>query len=112
MTPEQEVRFFERIQKIFDDHSARADSAIQLAVDEMRLDIAAAFPDGDAKAHCDYHEALIRQATKRSEFWEKMRYEIYRYGLIGFAIWFIAQLAHSAGLDFWKLWDKFGSVIK
>lgn len=46
-----------------------------------------AFPDGDAKAHCEYHQLLIATARDKSEFWKKMRYDLVRYGLLGFLAW-------------------------
>lgn len=46
-----------------------------------------AFPGGDAKAHCEYHQLLIDAARDRSEFWKKMRYDLTRWGLFGFLVW-------------------------
>ena len=112
MTPEQESRILLHLQELLGKHKEHSDDNLKMTVAEIRSDIAAAFPDGDAKAHCEYHREIMEQIKARKEFWQKMRYEIYRYGLIGFCIWLVAQLAHSVGFDFWKLWDKFGGVVK
>lgn len=46
-----------------------------------------AFPEGDPDGHRKHHEAVIKAAEAKAEFWEKMRYEIAKYGLIGFLVW-------------------------
>lgn len=46
-----------------------------------------AFPEGDPDGHRKHHEAVIKAAEAKAEFWEKMRYEITKYGLIGFIAW-------------------------
>lgn len=112
MTPEQEVRFFAKFQRMFEDHKTHTDSALKTAISEIKSDVAAAFPDGDAKGHCDYHKELIEQAKARKDFWQKMRYEIYRWGFLGFLIWILSQLAHAIGVDLWKLIEKFGGLLK
>lgn len=46
-----------------------------------------AFPGGDAKTHCEYHQLLIDTARDKAEFWKKMRYDLIRWGLFGLAGW-------------------------
>lgn len=46
-----------------------------------------AFPEGDPDGHRKHHEAVIKAAEEKAEFWTKMRYEITKYGLIGFIAW-------------------------
>lgn len=46
-----------------------------------------AFPEGDPDGHRKHHEAVIKAAEEKAEFWKKMRYEITQKGLIGFSLW-------------------------
>ena len=56
------------------------------------------FPQGDPEGHRAYHEASIKRAEANAEFWSKMRFEISKWGLIGFSGWFIGMIAVSV----WK----------
>lgn len=56
----------------------------------------AAFPGGDPKGHCDWHEAEIARIRARKEFWQKMSFELAKWGLIGFLGWGFLQLWHGA----------------
>jgi len=56
------------------------------------------FPQGDPEGHRAYHEASIKRAEANADFWEKMRFEISKWGLIGFTGWFIGMIA----LSVWK----------
>lgn len=51
-----------------------------------------AFPDGDPEGHRRHHEAVIRAAEARAEFWTKMRFELFRWGLLGFLGWSLMSL--------------------
>jgi hypothetical protein len=51
-----------------------------------------AFPEGDADGHRMAHEAQMREIENRAAFWEKMRFEIMKWGLIGFLGWAAVQL--------------------
>lgn len=42
------------------------------------------FPDGDAGGHKMWHEATIRKIEARAKFWETMKTELAKWGLIGF----------------------------
>lgn len=42
-----------------------------------------AFPDGDPDGHRRYHEASIKEAEAKAEFWSKMRVSVSTWGLIG-----------------------------
>jgi hypothetical protein len=55
----------------------------------------AAFPDGDPRAHCEYHELLIATAREKKEFWTKMRYDLTRLGLLAFSLWALYALWKS-----------------
>jgi hypothetical protein len=54
--------------------------------------MAAAFPEGDPGGHRRHHELVIQKEEERVEFWKKMRYELAKWGLIGFAGWAIGYL--------------------
>lgn len=47
----------------------------------------AAFPEGDAPGHKAAHAAWIAKTEASAEFWQKMRFELTRWGLIGFIGW-------------------------
>lgn len=51
-----------------------------------------AFPSGDPEAHREYHEALIGEARQRKEFWNKLVFELTKWGLIGFLGWLVIQV--------------------
>lgn len=53
---------------------------------------AAAFPEGDPDGHRKHHEADIKAAEEKAEFWKKMRYELMQKGLIVFVPWAIYAL--------------------
>ena len=73
-------------------------------MDEVPANIAAAlavlmknaFPKGDPDGHRKHHEALIKAAEEKAEFWKKMRYEITRWGLMGFLGWALWTLGDAA----------------
>lgn len=46
-----------------------------------------AFPEGDAAGHRRVHEADILRVEASAQFWQKMKFEITRYGLLGFLAW-------------------------
>lgn len=57
-----------------------------------------AFPEGDPTGHRKHHEAVIAKAEARAKFWQKMLYEITKYGLMGFIGW-LAVTAWQAFLQ-------------
>jgi hemerythrin len=56
----------------------------------------AAFPGGDPKGHRIYHEEVISQVKAKKEFWNKLAFELAKYGLIAFVGWMVIQLWHGA----------------
>lgn len=50
------------------------------------------FPQGDALGHKKHHELSIKAAEDRAAFWSKMRFELSRWGLIGFIGWVVYSL--------------------
>ena len=55
-----------------------------------------AFPGGDPIGHCEWHEAEIARIRARKDFWQKMTFELAKWGLIGFLGWLFLQLWHGA----------------
>lgn len=53
-----------------------------------------AFPDGDPQGHRAHHELVIKREEARVKFWETMKTELGKWGLIGFLGW--------AGIALWK----------
>ena len=47
------------------------------------------FPEGDGDGHRRHHEAVIKQAEEKAEFWKKMVTKLSEWGLIGFAGWLL-----------------------
>ena len=54
-----------------------------------------AFPDGDPDGHRRAHEAWIKSQEQKAEFWEKMKTEVYKWGIIG-VLGFLATAAWVA----------------
>lgn len=54
--------------------------------------MAEAFPEGDPSGHRRHHELVIKRAEEQAEFWQKMRLELAKWGLIGFIGWALVQL--------------------
>ncbi len=73
--------------------------AVRAAMAEM---VTVAFPkDKDGKpdlvGHCGAHQAEIDAYRTRKEFWQKMLFELAKWGLIGFALWTLkAVVEHAA----------------
>lgn len=66
-----------------------------LTADELleKVDLLAkGFPNDDPAGHRMAHEALISAAEARRDFWQKLRFELAKYGLIGFAGWALYAL--------------------
>jgi hypothetical protein len=71
-----------------------ANRSVRTAVKEA---MSSAFPEGDPEGHRRYHEASIRHAEQRAEFWQAMRKEIGKWGLIS-VLGFLAMAAWRAFL--------------
>lgn len=46
-----------------------------------------AFPEGDPDGHRKHHEAVIKAAEEKAEFWKKMRVSVSTWGLLGVLGW-------------------------
>lgn len=53
-----------------------------------------AFPEKDFQGHKEYHEAKIASIQARKAFYDKLTFELTKWGLIGFAAWLF--------IDAWK----------
>ena len=68
------------------------DETLILAEEIAKL-MNSAFPAADPDGHRLYHEAQMRAAEDRADFWKKMRFEIAKYGLLGFLGWAVGVIA-------------------
>lgn len=64
----------------------RRDEALALAEAVATL-MVKSFPEGDAEGHRKMHEAEMKAVEARAEFWQKMLFEVSKYGLIGVLGW-------------------------
>lgn len=48
-----------------------------------------AFPAGDPDGHRKHHEAVIKAAEEKAEFWKKMRISVTSWGLLGVLGWLL-----------------------
>lgn len=71
----------------------RHDDTLLLGEELSKL-LIRAFPEGDPDGHRAHHESVIKAAEAKAAFWQKMVFEISRWGLIGFIAW--------AGLALWN----------
>lgn len=67
-------------------HQHMTEDSLKLA-NELRQLMDNAFPFGDPHGHRSAHEASIRKAEARAEFWKKMTFELSKWGLFGFLGW-------------------------
>lgn len=62
-----------------------------------------AFPkneDGlpDFAGHCSAHEQFIAESRARTEFWNKLRFELVKWGLLGLLGWLLVKVVWPAFL--------------
>ena len=68
------------------------DETLELAEAIVKL-MLRAFPEGDPDGHKRHHEAVIKAAEEKAEFWKSMRKKVTEWGLVGvlgwaaFALW-------------------------
>lgn len=55
-----------------------------------------AFPGADLEAHREAHEAWMQEVSNRADFWKKMKFELVKWGLLGFLGWALTQLIKAA----------------
>lgn len=71
-------------EKAFAEHLAEGPGKLAEAIEGA---LNRGFPDADPEGHRAVHEADIQRAKDRAEFWNRMNYEITKYGLMGFIGW-------------------------
>ena len=68
------------------------DETLELAEEIAKL-MNKAFPMADPEGHRAFHEAQIQAAVDNAEFWKKMRFELAKWGLVGFIGWAVGVIA-------------------
>lgn len=68
------------------------DKHVKTQGDDLKTAMDTAFPEGDADGHRRHHEAVIKAAEDRAKFWQSMRTELAKWGLIGFTGWLVFTL--------------------
>lgn len=89
---------FESLRELIREHGeALKHISEQLAiVSSMATCVAEGFPGRDAKAHREYHEALMRKVEARTEFFQKLLFELTKLGIVGFTGWAAITLWRAA----------------
>jgi hypothetical protein len=64
---------------------------------ELHSKIMLGFPkdengDPDILGHRNYHEALIEQSKARTEYWQKLTFELSKWGLLGLLAWMVHEM--------------------
>jgi hypothetical protein len=74
--------------------SDRSDDVLTLLEDIKQevTRLSTAFPANDADGHRRYHEAVIRRAEERADFYRRLRFELARWGLILFCGWLFVTM--------------------
>lgn len=85
----------DRYDQKLSDHMAQEAGEIKASIEAA---LHSSFPDGDPDGHRRAHEAWIKREEDRAKFWEKMKVELGKYGLIGFIGW--------AGYYLWQAFLK------
>ena len=58
-------------------------------IENMLKDYVSGFPNDDPIGHREYHEAVIQKNKAYTDLYRKMLFELTKYGLIGFFVWFL-----------------------
>lgn len=68
----------------------RSDLAAAIHDLSKKIDaLMAAFPGDDPGGHRRYHEVVIKRAEARAMLFEKLRFELVKWGLLGFLGWLV-----------------------
>lgn len=91
----------ENIEQLFREHEERE----REMTEELRREFFGAFPNGDLKGHCAYHNAKIKAAMAEEQFWLSAKSEALKHGISGLfavlkwlAILALLGLAYKVGL--------------
>lgn len=86
----------EKLMERMDRYDERLSAHMEQEAVEMKAILESAmhnsFPDGDPDGHRRAHEAWIKREEDRAAFWEKMKIELSKYGLLGFMGWAVYYL--------------------
>lgn len=66
------------------DHMGSETAALAATVNEI---LNRSFPEGDPEGHRKAHEETMKALADRSEFWNKLLFEVTKYGLFGVLGW-------------------------
>ena len=69
----------------------RHEDALALAAAVVALTLKA-FPEGDADGHKKAHEAQMAAVEARAEFWQKLLFEVTKYGVFGVVGWLALKI--------------------
>ena len=81
----------QQLHEKMDAHTKTVPQVLQGAIEKL---VSEAFPDSDPELHRRIHEADLKKAEARAEFWQKLLLELCKYGLLGFVGW--------AAIALWK----------
>jgi len=92
----EEIERMRLIDGRIDDLQTRLTSIVTLIDKYMETHnhVLNAFPAGDIIGHKESHEAWLSEVKKRAEFWDKMKLELSKWGLLLFVGW--------AGMSLWN----------
>lgn len=68
--------------------------------DQFNSFFSKSFPGADPAGHKIWHEATIRKIEARTKFWETLKTELAKWGLIGFCGFALVAIAHKIGDNF------------
>jgi uncharacterized membrane protein len=90
----EEVERYASLEKKIDKHRSEVDE--QFSVIREKIDsMLEAFPDGDIHGHKTAHQLWIEEKRRKAEFYQKLHFELTKWGLIGFCAWAVVQLAKA-----------------
>lgn len=85
-------RVHDAVEKMDHKLTAHIADETEVLAQEIAKHMKIAFPEGDPEGHRRHHEAIIRKAERRADFWDSMAKEIGKWGLIGFLGWVVVSL--------------------
>lgn len=76
------------------------------ALEEKVDQVLKGFPDGDPASHRKFHEALINRAQAREKFWNDLRSELIRKGILAMLVFLGGLLVAGLAVAVKNLADK------
>jgi hypothetical protein len=83
------IELLKNLQQSIDSLNKKFDDHVVTQKEELITIVDKAFPEGDPDGHRRHHEAVIKEAEDRAQFWSTMRTELAKWGLIGFSGWIV-----------------------